>query len=187
MKKYLISITLLITAINVLGQSTKELDNRNGFKSIKIDDLKTKYSSGLTFWKSISEDNVTGYLYTSTDNSLFYVFDLKADAIKLFFDNTTNKLVRISLVKTYPASESSNHYSTALADNKSLIDNFTTLFGRYSGKIDDEKNGDIGVGWVGDKVILKVITTYEGLSNGSYNEISISKLSFVKSKVESGF
>ena len=172
---------------SAIGQNTTELDNRYGFKTIKLDDLKSKYTSELTFWKSISEDNVTGYLYNPSNISLFNVFDLRTDAIKLFFDNKTNKLIRISLVKTYPAATSSDHYKNALADNKILIDDFTTLFGHFTSKIDNEQAGDIGVGWIGTKVILKVVTTYEGLSNGSYNEVTISKLSFVKAKFDSGF
>ena len=187
MKAALLTALVLTMRIISFSQSIQALDDKYGFKTIKLDDPTSKFSNQLVLIKSFP-DNTSVYKYSPTDVNLYSVFDTKMDEIRLVFENSSNKLIGIILLKSFPASNS-NHYQDALDEASTLRDNFVALFGKGTSKISsDDANGDqLGIAWIGNKTALSVVTTYHGLSKGSDNQIAVFKTEYMKAKLNSGF
>ena len=192
MKRYSTLLVLFILIVNVSsGQSNEKLDEKNGFKIFKLGTDKKIYDGGLQFWKSITKDNVTAYRYWDSRleaSDLYFVFDLKFDYITLFF-NAENKLICVTITKTYSAQDNPNHYQTALSDNRKLMDSFEAMFGKATGAIDGDNSetSDLGLYWSSKKLMLKLVVSYYGLDKQSVNEIRIYSRSFFESKFDEGF
>jgi hypothetical protein len=186
-QKTILLIALVTIFVNAIGQDLSKLDEKNGFKTFKLGDSKSKYEGKLKFWKYIQNDNSTGYFYTGNESELFNVFELSFDYIKLFFDNS-NKLVGILILKEY-SGDDRNHYQIALADNKKLLGNFSSMFGKATGVINDEDKSStsLGLSWVSNNVELMVTVNYYGFDTGSDNEIMIFKKEFLEGRINSGF
>jgi hypothetical protein len=184
MKKIIILITLISSSIS-FGQTLDKLDEKNGFKTIKLDDPISIYSSNLKLFKNISEDNVSGYTYTPKDYSLYKVFDTEIDEISLYFTNNTKKLVGITLIKIYSSSDT-NHFANSLKDNRAILESFILMFGKFTDKIkkDTSTATEVGAYWDGQKVHLQTSASYFGQSNGSKVIVQIFKQNFLNSKIE---
>lgn len=191
MKKIIVVITFVLSSIT-FGQTLDKLDVKNGFKTIKLDDPISIYTSNLKLFKNISEDNVSGYTYTPANSDMYKVFDTEMDEINLYFKNDTKKLVGITLLKRYKASNG-NHFQNSLDDNMAILESFMYIFGKFTGKIqeDNSTSSEIGVYWDGQKVRLQTTAKYFGLSKGSNLIIQVFKQSFLNNiideKVKSGF
>ncbi len=183
---FLLFLIFSFQANSLLAQSIEKLDEKNGFKSFKIGDNKSKYEGNLTFSEFIAEDKITVYSYSGNEPDLYLVFDTKIDFIKLFFDSS-NKLIGISLYKKY--SPNGDHFGEAINDNKILLNNFEELFGKANGKIDvtTSKVERIGFSWTSKNLVLEVTVNYWGLKVGSGNAILIFKKSYLRKKLDSGF
>lgn len=187
MKISLITLLLLMQFIS-FSQSIEVLDVKYGFKSIKLDDPISKFSNQISLIKTFSADNTSVYKFTPSDMNLYSVFNSKMDEIRLIFENSSNKLIGILLLKTYPPSNS-NHYSDALDEASTLRENFIAMFGKGNSKIsNNDASGDqLGIAWIGDKAALSVVTSYHGLSKGSDNQVAVFKTDYMKAKLNSGF
>jgi hypothetical protein len=81
--------------IPALGQDINTLDEKNGFKNLKLNSDKLNYVNNLELIESTNE--ISTYDYLKNDSSLFDLFGNKINSIHLTFDNNTNKLKKISL------------------------------------------------------------------------------------------
>lgn len=81
--------------IPALGQDINTLDEKNGFKNLKLNSDKLNYVNYLVLIESTNE--ISTYDYLKNDSSLFDLFGNKINSIHLTFDNNTNKLKKINL------------------------------------------------------------------------------------------
>ncbi len=184
---FVLSTCLLLLSFQSVKSQALKLDERNGFKSIKLGDNLEKYFNSLSEEKQISEDKLVSYIYSPSNRELYNVFDFTFDEITLFFSTVSNKLIGISLFKKYAAMNNSGHYKSALDGTSTLIDNFDALLDNTSVKFANDKDGSVGATWTGLKLFMKLTTSYQGLNVGSESEILIFNRAFLKSKFESGF
>lgn len=111
--------------IPALGQDINALDEKNGFKNLKLNSDKFNYVNNLVLIESTNE--ISTYDYLKNDSSLFDLFGNKINSIHLTFDNNTNKLKKISLDIS---KEYSVNYLTLLGWNlKKLYYNFEEIIG----------------------------------------------------------
>lgn len=179
---------LLILFQATFSQTIDKLDEKNGFKTIKLGENKTKYSGSISYLKSVPISKTTIYKYTGSDKDLFKLFDIEITTVKLIFDDNTGNLVAISLLKQY-SHDDPQHYSKASNDLKAVNNNFSILFGSYTSVINDE--GDLfrstGVEWRGKKVVMQSVTLYYGFYKDSGLEVTIMSKEFLQQDLEKGF
>ena len=95
MKTLLLSTILLFT-VNLNAQSIDVLENKNGYKSLKINSQKSNYNYNLELIEN--KNGYTSYKYVDAyDKSLFNLFGNKINSINLTFENKSNKLKKIAL------------------------------------------------------------------------------------------
>jgi hypothetical protein len=151
MKKLILLLLMVIQFECIVAQNL--LDERNGFKSIKLNSPKEQFS-GISFQRQEEEFEV--YSFSSNNSDDFYVFDYKMDKIDLFFDKSTNLLKKIDIVKVF-----------CTVDNKESIEFTTSIHNKYIailGKaneivnINNTKKREIGLNWFSSNVALSVTT-----------------------------
>lgn len=172
-------ITLLfITTISISAYSQKSLiDERNGFKSIKLGSAKSSFSN-LQLFQEL--EGLTAYRYYPSDNDLLYVFDSKYDAIILYFDKT-NSLAMIMITQEFTGN---NFYQNALSHSDKIRDKFVRVFGKFDEVDAEDSSGNISVTWYGEKAFFSVGTIYFGIAKGkAESNVVIGKTS----KLSSGF
>jgi hypothetical protein len=164
-------ILILFMSINLFAQKSL-IDERNGFKTIKLGSTKGDFNNLSLF---IDKNEEKMYRYNAIDNDLFFVFDKKYDCIYLTFDKT-NSLIAIMLTKVFTGYDS---FTTAADYSESTINKFERVFGKFYIDHDDFK---LGVIWYGKNSSYAAGTMYFGV------EKSESVLIISKSKVlSSGF
>ena len=102
-------LTLILTIVFfnqviIPSQTTVQLDEKNGFKDIKLGDDFTKWTTNLQLIKALP-DNETIYKYTGT--CCQEVFSTPVETIEIIFAN--NKIVYIGIyLKPYQDNRSTN-------------------------------------------------------------------------------
>jgi len=144
-----LSLLLLILFSNIIfSQNIKQLDNAFGFKNLKLNsDLKT-----FTNLKLINSDQKNiFYQYTPIDTNVLEVFNLNFNSIVLTFDNTSKKLIAITLIKGYRSIGNTTETEKVFTDLKYLKSKYSELLGN---PVNLSANNSISTGWEGEKVLL---------------------------------
>lgn len=158
MRKIFLILCLSIYATSILAQKSL-IDERNGFKSIKLGSKKSSFDN-LTLRDSL--EGWTSYLYYPYDRDLFNVFDKNYDGIILFFDKG-NSLALITITKVF---DGKNFYQDALNYSNGTIEKFVRVFGKIDQVDPQDNSGNTGVTWYGKKAFFMVETRYFGIAKG---------------------
>lgn len=160
-------------------------EDKDGFKSLKIGDAYSKYSSSLTLLNTNSQTGTKTYNYRPTDYDLYNVFNVKMDKILLTF-NKSDQLVDITLIKSY---RNSTSMEDAFDDSKNLDPYFNNLFGKPIGKVDVNTSKELKLGrvWGNSRITVKQFVEDYGISNGSDLKITITDNNFVRQQINQGF
>lgn len=185
MRTFIAFLLISFLTIPAFAQSTADLDQRNGFKAIKIGDKYSKYQSNLKLLSTDSKTSSSIYEYTPSDGDLYNVFDTKMLQILLTFDKNNN-LVAIMLHKFF---NGQSHFQTAIDASKDLNGKFIALFGKASSKIDVNTSDDMRLGlmWIASKVNLQSYVEYYGLDKGSDIKVVITNNQYAENSFKSGF
>ena len=165
--KNTLSLILLFVASFISAQSTDVLDQKNGFKTYKLNALKSSLSNlGLV--------KVDTDVYLVSNNPEKFVFDYEVEEVHLIFQNDKVKCIMIAIKSGQKGGKIG-----------ALSPYFENLFGRktYAGKI-GESDSDVYEKWVGKKVELEVQYLYKGYQIGWMPVIAVSEVS---SKKNDGF
>ena len=149
-------------------------EQRDGFKTIKIGDPKSKYQDFLTFKSSTNSCNTYDYMPNQMD--LYYLFDLKLDKIYLSFD-ANQELVEIKLVKYYFGRSS---YGNSIAALDNIEPKLKTLFGNHTGSKETAKI------WEMKNITVLSDAVPRDLDNTEL-EVTLTSNSFRKKSILSGF
>lgn len=184
MKKNVL-LTFLTFCSLTFGQTIDKLDDKNGFKTIKLDDPISIYSSNIKLFKNFSEDNLVKYIYYPTNSDLYNVFQTEMDEIYLFFKNDTKKLVGITLIKRYNPLNNDD-VQNFINDNLTILDSLKNVFGKYTDTIhtDAPSETEKGAYWQGQRVHLQFSAPFSGPNAGSNITINIFKQSFIDTTLE---
>ncbi len=157
--KKIIYLILIITISNSAYSQKSLIDERNGFKTIKLGSQKSNFDN-LTLFQTL--DDVTAYRYYPNDRDLYKVFDNNYEAIILYFDKN-NSLVMIMLAQEF---RGNNFYENAMDYTKNTMDKFVRVFGKYDEVDTHNESGDLDVTWFGDKTYFSVGWIYFGIAKG---------------------
>lgn len=174
--------------INCFSQTIDKLDEKAGFKTIKLNDSISIYKGRIEYFKS--NEIMTSYSFIGEDQDLWKLFDIPLSTITLFFNNKTKKIVLIQLISVYSKDQYANdHYKKAIADFKIVVSNFNSLFGKNTGGNAEEttEKSTISNAWEGKKVLLMVDVSYFGLNKYSEISTTITDLKMLNSNIEDGF
>ena len=189
MKRIIIAVvfySLLIS--NCFSQTIDKLDERAGFKTIKLNDSISIYKGRIEYFKS--NEIMTSYSFIGKEQDLWKLFDIPLSTITLFFNNKTKKIVLIQLISVYSKDEYAyDHYKKAMADFNIVVSNFNSLFGKNTGGNAEEttEKSTISNAWEGKKVLLMVDVSYYGLNKFSEISTTIADIKMLNSKLEDGF
>ncbi len=175
--KDLFKLTLicLLISTGMFSQSIEKLDEKNGFKELKLGDTFYKWQQNLTYQRT--DDNVKIYFYNGECCKTIFGFSIKS--ILLYFAD--NKLIKIGLLhKTTPESEGYK------IDASKIFSGIVDSFGLASSK-DNISDGKVIMYWFGKKVGLFSTWTYLGATEGQQYEIFIYDSVFLNKKKSDGF
>jgi hypothetical protein len=158
MKKKVLLLFLFVFTTSIFAQKSL-IDERNGFKTIKLDSQKSTFDN-LTLFQNL--EGMTAYRYYPTDRDLYNVFDTNYDAIILYFDKS-NSLVMIMITKVF---NGNNFYQDALNNSDDTRDKFVRVFGKFDELDAEDNSGNISVTWYGKKAFFSVGTIYFGIAKG---------------------
>ncbi|MDF2437722.1 MAG: hypothetical protein K0Q95_2098 [Bacteroidota bacterium] len=178
MKKIILLTVILISQYILQAQTLEKLDEKNGFKTLKLGTYK-KDLNGLLF---NSQDNIKKYYvyeYMNPPIELSSVFDIKFDKLYLMFDDS-NKLIGIRLSKKY----TEKMQKIFLDDALNITLKYISSIGKATYKIGNNST-EIGQGWKGKKVRLEVKTTSQ--DTGSELTVHYFSESFVSKMLDNGF
>jgi len=163
MKKLILITVIICVQLNLVGQTIEKLDEKNGFKNIK---LGTSYKSftGLVFNSRDDVKKYEIYNYVTPPLDLLTLFDIKFDQIYLMFD-FSGKLVGIRLIKKY----SKDFQKAFLDDSFNITLKCTSSFGKPTFSIGNGTT-EIGQGWKSEKVQLEAKTI---ISNNIDSELTV--------------
>lgn len=171
-----------------LSQTIDKLDERAGFKTIKLNDSISIYKGRIEYFKS--DETITSYSFIGEDQDLWKLFDIPLSTITLYFNNKTKKIFLIQLISVYSKDQyASEHYRKAIADFKIVVSSFNSLFGKNT-SVDSEETTEkstISNTWEGKKVLLMVDVSYYGLNKFSEISTTIADLKMLNSKIGDGF
>jgi hypothetical protein len=182
--KHLILIVLYLCMSSALSaQTLDQLDQKAGFKNLKLNDDFSKYKDSVVFMKK-SSDSSSVYRYTgSCCNS---VFQFPVDNILLVFKS--NKLVGIVITlqkfqKEYSTSQRYTKFDPI--NHESIKNSFQILYGPPTGNQVNNENPTYS--WQGKNVLLTSTYEYLGVQNGDQETITIMLNSYIINSVKSGF
>lgn len=122
-----LKISLLFVFIGFVAgaQSIDILEEKNGYKTIKLNTHKSEYNVNLSYLES--SNGYTTYRYTGGSSTLYDLFGEKINSIELTFDNATNNLKKIAL--NINQIKSSQWLTVAGFNLKKLYMNFAEIIG----------------------------------------------------------
>ena len=179
MKKHLSIIALFVLFCHFAeSQSLTDLDNKKGFKTIKLGDDYSKYSSELILLGVNQKYGFNKYIFNPTDTDLRSVFSFKMDSIILTF-NKIQKLVDITITKYYTGDYS---LQNAGDDAKSIREALISLFGKYTSTISVNNSEELklGVVWTASTTILKDYWKDFGMHNGTKLFVTLTDIKFLE-------
>lgn len=190
MKNIFLTLFLVISTFGLLhSQSISKLDDKNGFKQLK---LGSQYSdfSGLKFEAMDGTDQGV-YKYLNPPSDLLSVFNHQMQYLYLGFefkDGEPKTLVYILIGKLYYPTES-DFYKKCLDDNFSVSDKYKTSIGPpdYVIKNSTKKAEIGGVGWNSKNVVLKVESEYYGWDQGARLNVKYFLRSYLDKSLDEGF
>lgn len=155
MKKLFAIFTILLCSQLLYSQNI--LDEKNGFKTIKLNQHKMSFSNLSYFSK---EDSYNIYKYNPDDKDLFNVFNTNMDQIFLYFEAKTDLLQKIEIVKTFIIETDLYDANATINFAKTIINNYVSQIGAYDDvlTVDKREYSSVGVKWIGKKVSLTVKT-----------------------------
>jgi len=184
--KNVFSLIFLITSILTVHCQNKELDERNGFKVIKLGSHIDRFE-GIKEIQSGDPNTIVGFWNTS-DPDLGYLFDEKIDIFELGFDRTSKKLKSLKIVIYIK-----EPYYNPIVFEKfiKIYENIISVLGKPLGSMKDVR----GFYWEGEKVAMALFTKAEELKlndDGEVIGLSAIYLSFVSinsiiNEAEKGF
>lgn len=188
MKKSILTIFIFILTINFgLSQTASDLEVKNGFKDIKLDESFQKWKPALfsDYIKKDDNGNIIGVLANSKS---YDVFGYKVNSIVLTFQNEKISQIEINLEHFQDADVANEKFVKWRADDfETIYSNFNSLFGKGE-KATGEKYGcDIIGMWVSESLVLDLRYYNFGVSKYDQCRIWLSKKSFLNSKIKSGF
>lgn len=160
--KHKLLIILTLTTISLFSQSIEDLDTKNGFNQFKLGDLYTKWQSNLELTEFKYQDADTK-LYFYTGNCCSSLFGFKIEGIFMTFHN--NKLVDISIDLDRERERQDTQWMVDCQKRlSSVMKSFVALYG-IPQSVNEPKdiirdNPTYILGWIGEKVVLKVEHTY---------------------------
>ena len=176
--KKIIYLILILTISNSVYSQKSLIDEKYGFKSIKLDSQKSSFNN-LELFQNL-DDGLKAYIYRPYDRDLYKVFDYEYDAIILYFDKN-NSLVMIMITKVFTGNI---FYQDALSYSDKTRETFMRVFGKYDDVASDDNSGNISVTWYGEKAFYSVGTIYFGIAKGkAESNVIIGKTA----KLSSGF
>jgi hypothetical protein len=186
----LLIIIVTILCSEVFGQSLKNLDEKNGFKEIKLGSSFESYKSSTTFLYE-SDDKSKLYLYTG--ECCKSLFNYPLDSIFLRFQE--NKIVCICLATSFfrPPYEVYEEGKTKTAvfrpdDFESIKNSFEQLFGNPTSYSTSENSfNSVSFTWKSDNVDLTSIYQNFGIKGGDRNFIIIFDRKYLNKLKQSGF
>ena len=169
--KYIFLFFALISATLSFGQSTSDLDARNGIKDFTIGDDISKWKQYLTVADE-SGDNRNYYYNGPCCKS---IFGYTIEGIMLGFKNAKLENVIIGIPLQKPYSETGQYTSWRSSDFEKINSELTFAFGEPSGMGTKDGSGGVTYSWGGKKVKLFSIYMYDGVKNGDRHIIMVSK------------
>lgn len=149
-KTFWVTVLILCT-LNVMTQTTNNLDSQGGFKEFHLNDKQSKWTGEIT--KQINGSPF--YEYTGTCCQT--IFGLTVDKIGLQF--TSDSLLSLILISTKNMMQGN--------ELTPLINSLKSEFGSpYA--VTPEANSDMTYQWVGEKVVLTVVFKYYGADKGGW-------------------
>lgn len=175
LKNVLPLVILLFTCL-FLDAQNQELDDRNGFKEIKLgshyDMFKGIYQIGSKDPKTIAG------LWSTSDPDLGYLFDEKIDVFELEFDKQSKDLqkfrVNIVIKKPYTDPEVFRRF-------KSICDKLISVLG----KPDRDMKDEMGFIWKGNKVLMGFLMHPEQMKfNDEGKTVGLTTLTLMFASIE---
>jgi hypothetical protein len=184
-KFFLLLIILSASYSTVAGQSLEDLDKKGGFKTIKLGEDYSKYSSGLTLLGGNSRYGFNKYIFIPADPDLIRVFSYSMDTIILTFDKNS-KLVSISLTKFYKGQSSLDDAGETASQIRNSLKEF---FGKWTSVIDVNNSQELklGVAWTASTAILKDYWEDLGMNVGTRLCITLTDIKFLEDNFGPGF
>ena len=181
MKKAILFIIFTLFMVNGFCQSLQDLDNKGGFKEIKLGDLYSKWSAFLT--PMTDKGDYNGELYNLNHSCCDYVFSYKIGSLILEFIN--NKIIKIYIA--LPACGHDGDWKECYDKYNDLVDKFKSLYGKQTSFVPNNNNGNFQTTWrgvtvqltcdlvgddpVGQKIIYMTLTDIQSASSLINNDI----------------
>lgn len=186
MKKLIYLLTVIsLTTLTGKSQSSVQLDEKNGFKDIKLGDSFSKWSSQL---KYIDTRDGTEKIYKYVGTCCQDVFGTAVESIDIIFAN--DKIIYIGItLKPYQDNRANGmpaKFRHPNDDFNKLVVNFKSLFGDTQEGVPNENAGLMySKIWEGQKVVL--LADYYFMGSYDFSKISVLDKTYFKKKKENGF
>ncbi len=183
---FFLVVLCILSPIQVNSQTLDKLDEKNGFKTMKLGEPKSKYSNEIEYYKTNIDDSSTVYLYTGSDLNLYKVYTITFQTIKLIFDKNST-LVGVSHSKTYSSADYDMDF--ILYEYKTLRDYFMQMFGSDIIVIDTENPNEMtsGCEWRGKKTLLMVTSSMAKNKKYVYLDVKTYSVNFMNRSFDSGY
>jgi len=155
--KKIIYLTLLLVITCAFSQKSL-IDERNGFKSIKLGTPLSSFPISSLFYTNTTSNGLKSYMYFPSDKSLYYVFDSKYDFIFLYFNKEVLEIIEIT--KNFTGD---TYYIDAVDQSTKTRKNFLRIFGKYDEIEKNDYYGNLSVFWYGTKAFFSVGYTNLGI------------------------
>jgi len=167
--KRIMVLLFIFYAITVIAQDNDIVDQKNGFKSLKLGDHFFKYYGYL-------EETDRPNIFRYTGDCCTDVFGFPIAFILLTFENYELKTINIIM----PQGQGDSYDKSRV---KYLDDSFLAAFGDYSATKEDDTTGNMGSQWRGKKAMISITYNYMGYKVGWWATITVQTLD----KLNNGF
>lgn len=193
MRKLLICTALIAAIFSSYGQGAlTKLDEKNGFKDIKLGGAYSKWQNDIIFSHSNTSTGAKVYKYQGT--CCQKVFESTVDFIYLTFKNSILVGIDIQLVK-FQQGSSSDWVSVDLTKGfeyfESLKSKFSQLFGPPTGsnmEPNPSKNTPMKqYDWIAKEVYLACEYYFNGTYDSDHARVVVCSIDYLNQTVEDGF
>jgi hypothetical protein len=187
--KSIFTIMLFGLSSFLFSQNIKNLDSKNGFKSLKLGTHFNSFEGQGLKWSTTNESQkVRVFYFDKTADELLTVFNTKFANLYLCFDFQDN-LVALFLEKEYSSNVDGGSLGAASKDWERVVDSYVSVIGLSDYNVDENSDSRLltGLGWVGSKVRLEVNITYFGFNTGSSLRVQYWSEKYYNQLRESGY